>query len=104
MVIREQTWMIEKALFIYIYIYIYCIYLDIKESTYAVTSCICYAIWLKIYLNKKELIDIYVNNKSMIALSKKLIFDDRNKHTNTRYYFINKYIIKKKLKLIFVRS
>ncbi|KAK2988354.1 hypothetical protein RJ640_001539 [Escallonia rubra] len=68
------------------------------EAEYvAATSTVCHAIWLRSLL--KELLNkstqIYVDNKSPIALAKNPVFHDRSKHINTRYHFIRESIAKK---------
>ncbi|KAK2975344.1 hypothetical protein RJ640_009698 [Escallonia rubra] len=78
------------------------------ESVAAPTN-VCHAIWLRSLL--KELIfiqdestQIYVDNKSVIALAKNLVFHDRSKHINTRYHFICESIAKRQVQTKFVKS
>ncbi|KAK2989710.1 hypothetical protein RJ640_030203 [Escallonia rubra] len=63
--------------------------LSICEAEYvAATSCVCQAIWLRFLLRElqlpqKESTEIFVDNKSAIALAKNPVFHDRSKHINT---------------------
>ncbi|KAK3029149.1 hypothetical protein RJ639_039704 [Escallonia herrerae] len=43
--------------------------------------------------------EIFVNNKSAIVLAKNSVFHDRNKHINTRYYYIRECITEKAVEL-----
>ncbi|KAK2966107.1 hypothetical protein RJ640_001521 [Escallonia rubra] len=60
------------------------------EAEYvAATSCVCQAIWFRfllreLHLPQEESIEIFVDNKSAIALAKNPVFHDRSKHINTR--------------------
>ncbi|KAK2994415.1 hypothetical protein RJ640_009642 [Escallonia rubra] len=49
-------------------------------------------------------IEIYVDNKSAIALAKNPVFHDRSKHIDTRYHFIRESIAKKQVQVKFVKS
>lgn len=48
--------------------------------------------------------DIFVDNKSAIALEKNPIFHDRSKHIDTKYHFIKECIGKKDIQLKHVTS
>ena len=72
------------------------------EAKYiAATSSVCHAIWLRnllkeLGLPQEEPIEICVNNKSAIALSKNPVFYDWSKHIDPRCHFIREYIARKK--------
>ncbi|KAK2980575.1 hypothetical protein RJ640_017437 [Escallonia rubra] len=80
------------------------------EAEYvAATSTVCHAIWLRSLLKELSFIQdestqIYVDNKSAIALAKNPIFHDRSKHIDTRYHFIRESIAKKQVQVKFVKS
>lgn len=80
------------------------------EAEYVVaTSSVCHVIWLKNLLKKlslaqEEPIEICVDNKSAIALSKNPVFHDRSKHIDTRYHFIREYIARKEVQIKYVKS
>ena len=71
------------------------------EAEYvAATSSICHAIWLRnllkeLSLPQEEPIEICVDKKLAIALSKNSISHDRSKHIDTRYHFIKECITRK---------
>ncbi|KAM2065116.1 hypothetical protein EV1_027912 [Malus domestica] len=80
------------------------------EAEYvAATSCVCHAIWLRNLL--KELstpqegpTEIYVDNKSAIALAKNPVFHDRSKHIDIRYHYIRECIARKDVQVEYVKS
>ncbi|KAK2981078.1 LOW QUALITY PROTEIN: hypothetical protein RJ640_012033 [Escallonia rubra] len=80
------------------------------EAEYvAATSCVCQAIWLRfllreLHLPQKESTEIFVDNKSAIALAKNPVFHDRSKHINTRYHYIRECITEKAVELKYVKS
>ncbi|KAK2984915.1 hypothetical protein RJ640_001268 [Escallonia rubra] len=80
------------------------------EAEYvAATSTVCHAIWLRSLLKELSLIQdestqIYVDNKSAIALAKNPVFHDRSKHIDTRYHFFPESIAKKEVQVKFVKS
>lgn len=80
------------------------------EAEYvAATSCVCQAIWLRsllkeLHLFQEESTEIYIDNKSALALAKKPVFHDRSKHIDTRYHFIRECVTKKEVELKFVKS
>ncbi|KAM2177036.1 hypothetical protein ACFX1Q_036278 [Malus domestica] len=86
------TWMSKKQLIIT---------LSTCEAEYVVaTLCVYHAIWLKNLLKElsmpqEEPIEIYVDNKSAIALANNLVFHDRSKHMDTRYHYIRACITRK---------
>ncbi|KAL8143292.1 hypothetical protein V2J09_016324 [Rumex salicifolius] len=77
------------------------------EAKYvAATSCVCHAIWLRNLLSLEQEIptEIFVDNKSAIALAKNLVFHDRSKHIDTRYDYIRECVAKKDVHMEYVRS
>ncbi|KAH9697055.1 hypothetical protein KPL71_023445 [Citrus sinensis] len=79
------------------------------EAEYvATTSSVCHAIWLRnllkeLGLPQEEPIEICVDKKSAIALSKNPIFHDRSKHIDTRYHFIRECIARKEVQIKYVK-
>ncbi|KAK2984034.1 hypothetical protein RJ640_001195 [Escallonia rubra] len=74
----------------------------------AATSTVRHAIWLRSLLKELSFIQdestqIYVDNKSAIALAKNPVFHDRSKHIDTRYHFIHESIAKKEVQVKFVK-
>ena len=66
-------------------------------------------IWLRnllkeLGLAQEESIEICVNNKSAIALSKNPVFHDQSKHIDTRYHFIRECIARKEVQIKYVKS
>ena len=51
-----------------------------------------------------EATEIFVDNKSALALAKNPVFHDRSKHIDTRYHFIRECIARKEVQLEFVKS
>ena len=79
------------------------------EAEYiAATSSVCHAVWLRSLLKElhmsQETTEIFVDNKSSLALAKNPVFHDRSKHIDTRYHFIQHYIARKEVQLEFVKS
>ena len=64
------------------------------EAEYVVaTSCVCHSIWLgkllkELWIPQEKPNKIYVDNSSVIAVAKNLVFHDRSKHINTRFHFL----------------
>lgn len=48
--------------------------------------------------------EVYVDNKSAIALAKNPVFHERSKHIDTRYHFIREHVNKKDVELIYCKS
>lgn len=48
--------------------------------------------------------EIYIDNKSAIALAKSPVFHDGSKHTDTRYHFIKECVGKKEVQLKHTKS
>ncbi|KAM2778784.1 hypothetical protein COP1_014123 [Malus domestica] len=80
------------------------------EAEYvAATACVCHAIWLRNLLKElsmpqEEPTEIYVDNKSAIALAKNPVFHDRSKHIDTRYHYIRECIARKDVQVEYVKS
>ncbi|XP_071738725.1 uncharacterized mitochondrial protein AtMg00810-like [Rutidosis leptorrhynchoides] len=75
----------------------------------AATSCTCHAIWLRKLLNElkffqKEPTEIYVDNKSAIALAKNPVFHDRSKHIDTKYHYIRECVTNKEVQIKYAKS
>lgn len=88
---RDTTfsWMSKKQLIVT---------LSTCEAEYVASiSSICHAIWLsnllkELGLSQEVPMEIFVDNKSIIALAKNSIFLDRSKCIDTHYHFIRKCI------------
>ncbi|XP_059629556.1 secreted RxLR effector protein 161-like [Cornus florida] len=80
------------------------------EAEYvAATSCVCQVIWLRnllkeLHMLQEESTEIFVDNKSAIALAKNPVFHERSKHIDTRFHFIRECITKKEVELKFIKS
>ena len=80
------------------------------EAEYvAATSSTCHAVWLRsllkeLHMSQEEATEIFVDNKSALALAKNPIFHDRSKRIDTRYHFIRECIARKEVQLEFVKS
>ena len=80
------------------------------EAEYvAAAACVCHAIWLRkllemLQISQDEATEIFVDNKSAIALGKNPIFHNRSKHIDTRFHFIRESISKKEVQLKYVKS
>jgi hypothetical protein len=68
--------------------------LSICEAEYvAALWCVWHAIWLRNLLRELKFpqhkaIEIRIDNKSAIELAKKLVHQERNKHTDIHFHFI----------------
>ncbi|KAM1556531.1 hypothetical protein TB2_040113 [Malus domestica] len=61
--------------------------------------------WLKeLSMPQEEPMEIYVDNKSAIALAKNPVFHDRSKHIDTRYHYIRECITRKDVQVEYVKS
>ena len=80
------------------------------EAEYvAATSCVCHAIWLRrllkeLLMPQEEATEIYVDNKSALALVKNPVFHDRSKHIDTRFHFLRECIVKNEVQVKFVKT
>ncbi|XP_065879565.1 uncharacterized mitochondrial protein AtMg00810-like [Euphorbia lathyris] len=80
-----------------------------KAEYVAATSCVCHAIWLRKLLKEFQMsqndpTEIFIDNKSALALAKNPVFHDRSKHIDTRYHFIRECIEQKEVKLKYVKT
>lgn len=69
---------------------------------------VCDALWQRnllkdLYFAQDKPTVTYTDNKLAIALSKNLVYHERNKHIDTRYHFIWKQAKYKKVELIHVK-
>lgn len=80
------------------------------EAKYvAANSAVCHAIWLWNMLKhlgfpQEKLTEIYVDNRSAIALAKNPVYHERSKHVDTRYHFIREHVKNKEVKLFPCKS
>ncbi|CAL1389348.1 unnamed protein product [Linum trigynum] len=80
------------------------------EAEYvAATSCACHAIWLRkllkeLNMTQEESTEIYVDNKSALALARNPVFHDRSKHIDTRYHFLRECVEQKEVMLKYVKT
>ncbi|KAF7112693.1 hypothetical protein RHSIM_RhsimUnG0203300 [Rhododendron simsii] len=75
----------------------------------AATSAVCHGIWIRNMLNHLEIsqenpTEIYIDNRSAIALAKNPIFHERSKHIDTRYHFIREHVKNKEVELVSCRT
>jgi hypothetical protein len=81
--------------------------LSTYEAEYvAATSSVCHAVWYRKLLKELHMdaTEIFLDNKSALALEKFLVFHDRSKHIDVRYHFIRECIVKKEVQLKFVKT
>ncbi|PKI72006.1 hypothetical protein CRG98_007622 [Punica granatum] len=80
------------------------------EAEYvAAASCVCHAIWLRrlfreLKLQQEGATNIYVDNKSAIALAKNLVHHECLKHIDSRFHFIREHVKAKEVELLHVNS
>ncbi|CAL1356029.1 unnamed protein product [Linum trigynum] len=80
------------------------------EAEYvAPTSCACHAIWMRkllkeLNMTQEESTEIFVDNKSTLALAKNPVFHDRSKHIDTRYHFLRECVEQKEVALKYVKT
>jgi hypothetical protein len=73
------------------------------EAEYVATiSCVCHSIWLRkllkeLWMPQKKLTEIYVDNSSIIVLAKNLVFYDRSKYIDTKFYYLQDCIANKEV-------
>ena len=73
------------------------------EAEYvAANSAVCHLIWLRNMLKhlgfpQESLIEIYVDNRSVIALAKTLVYHERSKHIDTHNHFIREHVKNKEI-------
>ena len=51
-----------------------------------------------------KLAEIYMDNSSVIALAKNLVFHNRSKHIDTRFHYLRDCIANKKIKVKYVKT
>ena len=80
------------------------------EAEYvAATSCVCHVVWLRnllkeLSMTQEDPTQIFVDNKSAIALAKNPVFHDRSKHIDIRYHYIRECIARKDVQVEYVKS
>jgi len=80
------------------------------EAEYiAVNSAICHLIWLRNMLKhlgfpQENSTEIYIDNRSAIALAKNSVYHERSKHIDTCHHFIRKHVKNKEVELISCKS
>jgi hypothetical protein len=55
-------------------------------------------------MSQEKPIEIYMNNSSVIALAKNLVFHDRSKHIDIRFHYLWDCITNKKVKVKYVNT
>jgi hypothetical protein len=71
----------------------------------AANSAVCHLIWLRNLLKhlgfpQENLTEIYIDNRSAIALAKNPVYHERSKHIDTRHHFIREHVKNKEVELI----
>jgi len=80
------------------------------EAEYvAANSAVCHAIWLRnvlkhLGLSQEVPTEIYVDNRSAIALAKNPTHHERSKHIDTRFHFIREHVKAKEVELVSCRT
>ena len=75
------------------------------EAEYiAATSCVCHVIWLRklmkdLQQKHNKATQIFVDNKSTIALAKNLVHYERLKHIDTQFHFLRKHKKKRRCRV-----
>jgi hypothetical protein len=76
------------------------------EAEYvAANSAVCHLIWLRNMLKhlgfpQENPTEIYIDNRSAIALAKNPVYHERSKHIDTRHHFIREHMKNKEVELI----
>ncbi|KAG6471943.1 hypothetical protein ZIOFF_069396 [Zingiber officinale] len=75
----------------------------------AATTATCHALWLRSLASEltgvePNLVTLFVDNKSAIALMKNPVFHGRSKHINTRFHFIRECVEKGRIVVEFVNT
>jgi hypothetical protein len=76
------------------------------EAEYVVAnSAVCHLIWLRNMLKhlgfpQENLTEIYIDNRSAIALAKNPVYHERSKHIDTCHHFIREHVKNKEVELI----
>jgi len=87
----------------------HCVSTSTAESEYySLSECSKQCIWIKNMLselnqNNKE-INIYVDNKATIHMSKNILVNQKSKHIDIRYHHVRELIADKKIKLNYINS
>ncbi|KAL5816417.1 hypothetical protein ACOSQ3_024795 [Xanthoceras sorbifolium] len=80
------------------------------EAEYvAACSAVCHGIWIRNvleYLGFPQVnpTEVYIDNRSAIALAKNPVFHERSKHIDTRYHFIREHVKNKEVELVSCRT
>lgn len=92
---------------------------SLKHKTMTLSSCegefmatiasACHALWLRSVMgeltgNKPEMVKLFVDRKSTIALMKYPVFHGRSKHIETKFHFIRDCVERGQIVVEFVRS
>ncbi|XP_073268730.1 uncharacterized protein [Populus alba] len=76
------------------------------EAEYvAANSAVCHSIWLRNMLKflgfpQENPTEIYIDNRSAIALAKNPVYHERSKHIDTRHHFIREHVKNEEVQLI----
>lgn len=75
----------------------------------AANATVCHAIWLRNLLKylgfpQENSTEIFVDNRSTIALAKNPVYHERSKHIDTRYHFIWEHVKQKEVELVPCKS
>jgi len=87
----------------------HCVSTSTAESEYySLCECSKQCVWLKNIMNELnqniQSINIYVDNKATIQISKNNIINIKSKHIDIRYHFIRELIKKETIKITYIRS
>ncbi|KAI9173958.1 hypothetical protein LWI28_009353 [Acer negundo] len=80
------------------------------EAEYvAACSVVCHGIWIRNvlqYLGFPQVnpTEVYIDNRSVIALAKNPVFHERSKHIDTRYHFIREHVKNNEVELVSCRT
>jgi hypothetical protein len=80
------------------------------EAEYvAANSVVCHLIWLRNMLKhlgfpQENPTEIYIDNRSAIALAKNPVYHERNKHIDIRHHFIREHVKNKEVELNHARQ
>jgi hypothetical protein len=58
----------------------------------------------ELHMPQEDAIEIFLDNKSTLALAKNPVFHDRSKHIDTKYHFLRECIAKKEVQLKFEKT
>jgi len=87
----------------------HCVSTSTAESEYySLSECSKHCIWIKnmlneLHQNNKE-INIYVDNRATIHMSKNVLINQKSKHIDIRYHHVRELIADKKIKLNHINS